>query len=198
VIQARRLVRRCFHGVDALFGSFWPFLSLCQIAREPPRPTQSRVASSDARGKKAGAQQKLDQRQPFRGAMRCLTWTTPSDWEPRFRAGFLLSRTSLQDARANRTELLRHMRSATAEIVIEPGVRGWLVRIHWPRGAPTKLSFSTEQAARNWAKTASSDWIANHPRHGRPQSRPAARIRISDRAGARGTQPRLAEAPTDQ
>ena len=85
--------------------------------------------------------------------------------------GFLLSRTSLQDARANRTELLRHMRSATAEIVIEPGVRGWLVRIHWPRGAPTKLSFSTEQAARNWAKTASSDWIANHPRHGRPQSR---------------------------
>ena len=63
------------------------------------------------------------------------------------------------------------MRSATAEIVIEPGVRGWLVRIHWPRWAPTKLSFSTEQAARNWAKTASSDWIANHPRHGRPQSR---------------------------
>lgn len=42
------------------------------------------------------------------------------------------------------------MRNAAAEVVIEPRVRGCLVTIHWPRGHPTKLSFSTEQAARTW------------------------------------------------
>ena len=57
------------------------------------------------------------------------------------------------------------MRNAAAEVVIEPGFRGWLVSVHWPRGHPTKLSFTTEQAARNWIETASADWIANHPRH---------------------------------
>lgn len=54
------------------------------------------------------------------------------------------------------------MRNAAAELVVEPGVRGYLVTVHWPRGHPTRLSFSTEQAARTWVETASSDWIANH------------------------------------
>jgi hypothetical protein len=57
------------------------------------------------------------------------------------------------------------MKSAAAEVVIEPGIQAWLVKIHWRRGRPTKLSFRTEQAARLWTETASTDWIANHARH---------------------------------
>jgi hypothetical protein len=47
------------------FGSFWLFLSLCQIAREPPRPTQSRVAPSDARGKRLALNKSLIKGNPF-------------------------------------------------------------------------------------------------------------------------------------
>ncbi|HVI80307.1 MAG TPA: hypothetical protein VM715_19555, partial [Candidatus Acidoferrum sp.] len=51
-----------------------------------------------------------------------------------------------------------------AELVLGPGPQGWRVTIHWPRCGPTKLNFESEQAARDWIDTASSDWIANHPK----------------------------------
>src|SRR5947207_553680 len=82
---------------------------------------------------------------PRRGFVRCRAWPVPD----------LGDRCARKSAR---------MKSAAAEVVIEPAVGEWVVTVHWPRGHPTRLRFSTEQAARTWVETASSDWIANHPK----------------------------------
>ena len=53
---------------------------------------------------------------------------------------------------------------ARAELVLGPGPQGLTVAAHWLHVGGPK-GFKTEQAARDWIDTNSSDWIANHPRN---------------------------------